>query len=69
MTETNLYRALYQAHRDAIEQAEYHVKKAQESPLNGWSVEKHLLYHTEHAREAEAAQKYLFYRMMQIDPD
>jgi len=69
MKNLKLYNALSEAKRDAIEQAEYHLKKAQEPPLNGWSVEKHLLYHSKHAQEAEIAVRYLFARMMQIDPD
>lgn len=64
-----LYRALCMAERDAREQANSHAEQVGQKSLFGWSQDKHDAYHRDHSEAARAAAKYLFVRMMQIDPD
>lgn len=69
MSNKELYQALVIAHRDATEQAERHSFLGREKALYGWSQERHVKYHEDHAMLALAAARFLHLRIMQIDPD
>lgn len=65
----SLYAALSKVQTDAEKRHKWHLQQLTQTPLRGWSREKHDLYHTENAREAKATAHYCFIRQMQISPD
>lgn len=67
--ENRLYNALSLAHGDATRDQLEHLDALGKPPMMGWDAEKWRQHHVEGAAAAEQAARWLFIRLMQIDPD
>lgn len=64
-----LYAALSLAHGEALRDALDHLEQAEKTPLPGWSEEKHRDYHKQAELAATQAARWLYIRLMQLDPN
>lgn len=68
-THDNLYKHLNEAYWHTRTVIAEEMKRLEEKPLAGWSIEKHKAYHEKAIEEAQQAQKWLFLQLMKINPD